>query len=357
MREASQAPRNSRELAVRNQFFTPRYVVEFLADNTLGRVWYEMRKGDTVLKQECRYLVRRSTEVFLPPGHTAPPSEENGSDLPRAELFKQPVQIEHRPKKDPRDLRVLDPACGSGHFLLYAFDLLERIYEEAWADPDTPESEITGHTLRADYQSLDEIRRAAPKLIVEHNLHGIDIDPRAVQIAALALWMRAQKAWKTEGLKAPLRSRVERSNIVTAEPMPGDEDMRREFAARLKPRVLGQLVEVVFDKMKLASEAGSLLRIEEELHDAVALAKAEHAAEQRRRRSAAGYFPGMAPTRATSLFDFSDLDQEEFWEKAEDLILAALQDQAEQADNGGLGSTALVRRRCGPWVCIYRRLP
>ncbi|HOD08633.1 MAG TPA: SAM-dependent methyltransferase, partial [Myxococcota bacterium] len=67
MRDASQAPRNSRELAVRNQFFTPRYVVEFLTDNTLGRIWYEMRKGDTVLKEECRYLVRRPNEVFLDP--------------------------------------------------------------------------------------------------------------------------------------------------------------------------------------------------------------------------------------------------------------------------------------------------
>ena len=47
MREESAAPRNSRELAVRNQFFTPRYVVEFLTDNTLGRIWYEMTRGDT----------------------------------------------------------------------------------------------------------------------------------------------------------------------------------------------------------------------------------------------------------------------------------------------------------------------
>ena len=59
------APRNSRELAVRNQFFTPRYVVEFLTDNTLGRIWYEMRKGETRLKDECQYLVRRPNEIFL----------------------------------------------------------------------------------------------------------------------------------------------------------------------------------------------------------------------------------------------------------------------------------------------------
>ena len=65
MRDASQAPRNSRELAVRNQFFTPRYVVEFLTDNTLGRIWYEMRKGETRLKDECQYLVRRPNEIFL----------------------------------------------------------------------------------------------------------------------------------------------------------------------------------------------------------------------------------------------------------------------------------------------------
>jgi hypothetical protein len=59
-RKESQAPRNSYELAFRNQFFTPRYVVEFLTDNTLGRIWYEMRKGDTVLKNQCRFMVRRT---------------------------------------------------------------------------------------------------------------------------------------------------------------------------------------------------------------------------------------------------------------------------------------------------------
>ena len=57
MRDASQAPRNSRELAVRNQFFTPRYVVQFLVDNTLGRTWIEMTNGDTSLTDRCEYFV------------------------------------------------------------------------------------------------------------------------------------------------------------------------------------------------------------------------------------------------------------------------------------------------------------
>ena len=61
MRDESQAPRNSRELAVRNQFFTPRYVVQFLVDNTLGRTWIEMF-GETKLTSMCEYLVELEDE-------------------------------------------------------------------------------------------------------------------------------------------------------------------------------------------------------------------------------------------------------------------------------------------------------
>jgi hypothetical protein len=178
MRDASAAPRNSRELAVRNQFFTPRYVVEFLTDNTLGRLWYEIRRGHTALKELCHYLVRRPSEVFLSEGESSPETPESQESLPQEDLLKQPVYIPFRSKKDPRDLKILDPACGSGHFLLYAFDLLMEIYIEAWEDESSPESEATGKTLLADYPTLDALRLAIPELMLRHNLHGIDIDPR-----------------------------------------------------------------------------------------------------------------------------------------------------------------------------------
>ena len=105
-RKESQAPRNSYELAFRNQFFTPRYVVEFLTDNTLGRIWYEMRKGDTRLKDQCRYMVRRPTEVFLSRGASSRPRmpPKDRDDLSQEELLKLPVYIPHRPKKDPREI-------------------------------------------------------------------------------------------------------------------------------------------------------------------------------------------------------------------------------------------------------------
>jgi hypothetical protein len=334
MREASQAPRDSRELAVRNQFFTPRYVVEFLTDNTLGRIWYEMRKGDTILKEECSYLARRPNEVFLSRDETQP-DLQNEPDLSQEELLRKPVYIDDRPKKDPRDLRVLDPACGSGHFLLYAFDLLERIYEEAWDDPQSPKSEATGRTLREEFGTLDDLRRAVPKLIIERNLHGIDIDSRAVQIAALALWLRAEKAWAILGLKAADRPRIDRSNIVTAEPMPGEADLRREFSAALKPRVLGQLVEMVFEKMMLAGEAGSLLKIEEEIKGAIVDARKQWLEGPKPEQQL--LFPAMsdpAPRQQALRFDLDGVSDERFWAQAEDRILDALKHYAEQAENG-----------------------
>jgi hypothetical protein len=233
MREASQAPRNSRELAVRNQFFTPRYVVQFLTDNTLGRIWYEMRGGDTALRDRCEYLVRKPDETYAA-----------------------------RAKKDPRDLRVLDPACGSGHFLLYAFDLLATIYEEAWADPDTPKSETTGRTLAVDYPTEDALKKAMPGLVLAHNLHGVDIDARCAQIAQLALWMRAQRAYKDAGIGRAERPIIRRANIVVAEPLVADDATVKAFVAALGDVELGRVFTGLVDALKLAGDLGLLLRVE-----------------------------------------------------------------------------------------------
>ena len=233
MRVESQAPRNGRELAVRNQFFTPRYVVQFLTDNTLGRIWYEMRRTNTVLAERCGYMVERFGEEFAP-----------------------------RAKKDPRDLRVLDPACGSGHFLLYTFDLLLAIYEEAYADSESPKCDSTGNTLSEDYPSIEALRMAVPGLVLAHNLHGVDIDPRCAQIAQLALWMRAQKAYHDFNIGRPERPQIRRSNIVVAEPLVADEQLTTEFVAKLDDTDLRRLFMSLIESLKLAGDLGLLLRIE-----------------------------------------------------------------------------------------------
>ena len=331
-RKESQAPRNSYELAFRNQFFTPRYVVEFLTDNTLGRIWFEMRKGDTKLKDECKYLVRRPAEIFLKEGEQPPTdSVEGGGDPSQEELLKVPVYIPHRPKKDPRDLKVLDPASGSGHFLLYCFNLLQTIYEEAYSDPDL------GPALQRDYATPEALRRDVPRLILAHNLHGIDIDLRASQIAALALWLRCQRAYKEMGLNRE-RPKITRSNFVCAEPMPGEENLLKEFIAQLEPRILGEVVQAIFEKMKLAGEAGSLLRIEEEVRDSVGAAKKQWIRETTKATDRKGQpllfseadmerLKGAPKQRAA--FDLSDVTDAQFFEQAENKVIEALRGYAE----------------------------
>lgn len=332
MRAESQAPRNSRELAVRNQFFTPRYVVEFLTDNTLGRIWYEMRQGNTHLVEECDYLVRRTSEVFLGQGEEAPAEEDAEADLSQEELLKKTVYIPFRGKKDPRDLKILDPACGSGHFLLYTFDLLLTIYEEGWADEEAPVSKVTGDSLRQDYSTLEELRAAVPGLILRYNLHGIDIDPRAAQIASLALWMRAQRAYNDLGLARGQRQPIRKTNVVVAEPMPGEGQMVEDFAQTLEPAVLGNLFRQIVKEMELAGEAGSLLKIEESIAGAVTEARQQY--QQWQQKLATGYLPGFEPMAMQGTLDLSGIDDEGFFNEMEERMIETLRGYAEQAQNG-----------------------
>ncbi|AUB82637.1 Eco57I restriction-modification methylase domain-containing protein [Candidatus Thiodictyon syntrophicum] len=305
MRAESQAPRNSRELAVRNQFFTPLYVVQFLTDNSLGRIWYEMREGDTRL-QNLDYLVRKGASVV---GRRSS-AKDSPADDRRLTTDDSPTDdaAPTRTKKDPRDLRILDPACGSGHFLLYAFTLLLTIYQEAWEDPDAPAAEVTGRTLRDDYPDRDAMHRALPGLVLRHNLYGIDIDPRAAQIAALALWLRAQRGYLELGVPRGERPPIQRTNIVVAEPMPGEPELRRELLTTLDPD-LARLIEQVFQRMELAGEVGSLLRIEEDIRTAVREVYGE-----------------QGPL-------FRALDEAR-WQQAEAAVLHALRHYAEQSVNG-----------------------
>jgi hypothetical protein len=348
MREQSSAPRNSRELAVRNQFFTPRYVVEFLTDNTLGRIWYEMTKGQTRLKEQCRYLVRRPNEIFLGDGETAPESERPVDESPsQEELLKQPVYVPHRPLKDPRSIKMLDPACGSMHFGLYAFDLFEVIYDEAWEiahrSDDTLKLSVAFEpfiAFAAQYPDKAAFLREIPGLIVEHNIHGIDIDQRCAQIAGLSLWLRAQRSWQQQRLQPAERPQIRRSNIVCGEPMPGEEAFLNEFieaqlAGTPEKKLLGQLVRRVSDHMKLAGEAGSLLKIEEEIAGVVAEAKQKWLAGPKLEQGHL-FTDDTALARQEELaLNVTGVTDETFWEKAEERIYTALHAYSEQAEEGG----------------------
>jgi hypothetical protein len=294
---AHDAPRNARELAVRNQFFTPRWVVEFLTDNTLGRLWVERTGGKTELVDRCRFLQKRPEPVE--PGATC----------------------------DPRELTVLDPACGSGHFLLYAYDLLEVIYREAWQGRSCA---TEGRApLWEDYPDEASFVAEIPRLILRENLYGVDIDQRCIQEAALTLWLRAHKSWQALGLRARARPRIDKVNLVCAQAMPNAPELKAAVLGKLKPAILGRLAEELLTR---AGEMGVLLRAETAMSETVEAVKKEYLAWKLAQ-------PALIDERArprVTKEDFSqvyDQGDDAFWGEAEGRLAGALDALAEEAED------------------------
>ncbi len=127
------------DIPAATQLFTPHWIVRYMVENSLGRLWRNNRP-DTGLSEQMEYYIEGDPEP------------------------------EHLTIEGPEEITLLDPACGSGHILTYAFDLLYGMYEE------------TGY-------SAEEI----PSLILTNNLYGIDIDTRAAELASFALTMKARE--------------------------------------------------------------------------------------------------------------------------------------------------------------------
>lgn len=234
MREESNKPRNSREMAVRNQFFTPEYIVRYLTDNSLGRIWYEMTKGQSLIgEKQCSYMVKKPNETLT-----------------------------ERTIKEPTEIFSLDPTCGSMHFGLYLYEVYEFIYMDAWDNyPNLliPFREI--HTR-------DTFHREVPRLILENNIFGCEIDPRALQIAALSLWLRAQRSYSEMGILPQDRPLIKKSNLVLAEAMPGNKKLLKGLLEELdKP--MQNLIKKIWDKMQFVGEAGLLFKMEKEIEDEI----------------------------------------------------------------------------------------
>jgi hypothetical protein len=163
-------------------------------------------------------------------------------------------ELEPRAFIDPRELRLIDPACGSGHFLLYSFELLHDIYHEAYDHP------ALGKALRADYPDPAEFAKRVPELVLEHNLYGVDIDQRVVQVTQIALYLKAKRLHKD--------AEPQRGNIVHAQQLPGTKEHFDAFTAQLfagSPRrhSLMSALKLVYGDFLDANELGILLRTDE----------------------------------------------------------------------------------------------
>ena len=206
------------------------------------------------------------------------------------------------------------------------------MYEEAWTDDASPAFEETGRTLCQDYPSIEALRLALPGLILAHNLHGVDIDPRCAQIAQLALWMRAQRAYGDAEIPRGDRPLIRRSNIVIAEPMPGDVKLVEEFAATLRPPLIGDLFREIVAEMRLAGEMGSLLPIERKLAFSIDRARKKFVEQQR--QPAQSFLPGMTPEKKQEELDLSGIDDASFFEQVEEQILSSLRSFVHDTANG-----------------------
>ena len=245
----------------------------------------------------------------------------------------------------------MDPACGSGHFLLYSFNLLEQMYREAWEHSLAAEGRTDG-SLRDAFATQENLDRALPTLIIENNLHGVDIDPRAAQIAALALWLRAQRAWREAGIESANRPAIVRTGIVIAEPMAGGAEMVSEFVAGLNPTWLQNLFRHIVASMALAGEMGTLLRPEAEIAIEIGQARAEFLDQRVRPQT----LPSLEIPGEQGMLDLSGIDDDTFFIEAEQRLIDALHAYATRSTGGQGARRRLFADDAGQGVALLELL-
>lgn len=201
------------KVSLQSQVYTPRWVVQFLVENSLGKLYLEMYP-DSEIKH--RYKIAN-----------APQSQE-------------------RKPKPLDEVKIIDPACGSGNFLLYAFDFFYELYLD----------QIENYGAIYDEKDI-------PKLIIEKNLHGIDLDDRAVQLAQLGLFIKAKKKRRT--------IRELAFNVVSSDfYLPNYEEVGHIFKEGNKLDIKQQeLMANVWSDLQFAYKYGSLIQLDEKINSRI----------------------------------------------------------------------------------------
>ena len=193
------------------QLFTPDWIVRYMVENSLGRIWEEGHPN-SVIKANWKYYLEEAEQPV------------------EVEQKLEVLRTECRALK-PQDIKVIDPCMGSGHILVYAFEVLMQIYE-----------------------SQGFSQRDAAQSIVENNLYGLDIDNRAAQLAYFAVMMKARqydRRFLTRGIRPHIFAIAESNGLdphTVNYFVGGDEGLKNDFSS---------LVHDLHD----AKEYGSILRI------------------------------------------------------------------------------------------------
>lgn len=202
-------------LPAATQIFTPNWIVKYMVENSLGRLWLESYPQSS-LKSSMKYYLDETEQV--------------------EEVIKQLEEIRNK-NVNPEEITFLDPSCGSGHILVYAFDIFFEMY------------------LEKGY-----IKNEIPKLILEKNLFGMDIDNRAVQLASFAVMMKAREKSRRvfdQEIKLNICA-IQESNWVTEDIIAVLVDKEAQQDTQIEQKtILKDIVDIFFD----AKEYGSALDV------------------------------------------------------------------------------------------------
>ena len=205
------------EIPAVTQLFTPDWIVRYMVENSLGRLWVEGHP-DCGLKENWKYYLEEA-------------QQEPEVQAKLSEIHKEYAAL------NPEDIKLIDPCMGSGHILVYAFDVLMQIYESA------------GYS-----------QRDAAKSILEHNIYGLDIDDRAYQLAYFAVMMKARQYNRRilNGENSCHVYAIQESNSINRAHLKyfgaGMDDIEKN-AAKMQ-------LEGLLDTLTDAKEYGSILNVE-----------------------------------------------------------------------------------------------
>ena len=207
------------KVSLQSQVYTPQWVVKFLVDNSLGKMYLEMFPDSNLVKPD-----------------------ENG-DV-KYKIANAPT-TRKRDVKKMEEIRVIDPACGSGNFLIYTFDLLYDMYVN-----------------QVEQYGADYSRRDIPRLILENNIYGVDLDERAVQLSQIALFIKAKERGGRRA-KNPSHTNVVSTHFF----LPDYSEVESEFVSSgewdAKQR---ETIKKIWSDLQNAFKFGTLVRVEEVLN-------------------------------------------------------------------------------------------
>ena len=211
------------KVSLQSQVYTPHWVVKFLVDNTVGKMYLEMFPESNIDREP-----------------------DPGTDEIKYRIANRPTE-KTRNFKPLEKWRIIDPACGSGNFLIYTMSLLYDLYIDQIEN------------FGADYSKRD-----IPALIVENNLYGVDLDERAVQLSQIALRIKARELGSRR-FHSPKKTNVVCSNFI----LPDYEQVRHMVEWSDWDKQKAATVEKVWNDLAQASKFGSLVRVEQPLRELV----------------------------------------------------------------------------------------